>query len=162
MTSRWPLAVLVAALAFILLGGARRAEAKKLEDCPVYQALTQQRQQSSTRSASRYSAMRRGKASTADHITNGLKNVLVSPLEIPLTMRRSVVENGLLTGTFGGSIQGFGFGLERMVSGVAEVMAAPIPGIEAPSYRRSLGGPVDSRGGTFFSNVLNNAINQRK
>jgi len=159
MRCRWLLALSVPVLALTLLAGAQPAlAADSLADCPVYRAITSQRRTGDRgRSDRRYRRTRRREYSTTGHITNGLKDVLIAPLEIPMTMRRITVEQNLFAGLVAGPIEGFGNGLERMVTGASEVVVAPIPGIKAPVLRRGLGGDsTDGNGllGDIFTNVI--------
>jgi len=166
MRSHWHLALCVIALAFTLLGGARRAEARKsLKDCPVYKALTSQRRSSSSRSSRsrsvrRYRSTRRTNLTTAGHITNGVKNVLIAPLDVPLTMRRVAAEKNIFAGLLGGSIEGMGNSLERIFGGTTEMIAAPIPGIRTPTYQRSLGAD-GSRSNNLGLDILSNIIGSK-
>ena len=163
MSSRWHLALCVVALTFTLLGGARRAEAtKSLKDCPVYQALTSQRRNGgANRSVQRYSTTRRTSLTTAGHITNGVKNVLIAPLDIPLTMRRVAAEENIFVGLVGGSIEGMGNSLERIFGGTTEMITAPIPGIRTTTYRRSLGAD-GSKSSSLGRDILSNIIGSKK
>ena len=172
MTSRWPLAVFAAALAVAaVMGLPRRAEAaKSLSECPVWQAITNpssggrsssySRGTYSSRSSYRYRNTGRKSTTLIGKTTNGMKNVLVAPLEVPFTMSRVARREGLLTGLTGGAVQGMSNGFERLFGGAAEAVAAPIPGVNPPSFRRRLGdGPTGAA--TFVSDVISNAFNQR-
>lgn len=165
MRSRWQLALCVSALGLMLLGGARRAEARKsLKDCPVYKALTSQRRSvaaTRSRSVRRYNSTRRTNLTTAGHITNGVKNVLLAPLDIPLTMRRVAVEKNIFAGLVGGSIEGMGNSLERVFGGTTEMITAPIPGIRTTTYQRSLGAD-GSKSNSLGRDILSNIIGSKK
>ena len=162
MRRGWPLALCGCALALMLLAGAREARAaKRLEDCPIYQAITKQRRRGDgNRSATRYRNTRRTNLTTAGHITNGVKNVVLAPLDIPLTMRRVAAAKGLLAGHIGGPSEGHGNGIDRIVGGTTEAIAAPIPGVRAPTYRRRLGGSTSGSDSLAYD-IVDNIIRSR-
>ncbi|MFW6163607.1 MAG: hypothetical protein ACODAJ_12620 [Planctomycetota bacterium] len=163
MRRRWPLAYCLAALAVPLLGTGREAEAgKKLEDCPVYQAVTNQRRSNpgSSRTMERYRTTRRSNLSTAGHITNGVKNVILAPLDVPFTMGRVARESNVFSGLVGGTVEGVGNSLDRIVGGTAEVLTAPIPGVRTYTYRRKLGATTTAR--SISGAVLGNVVDSRQ
>lgn len=165
MSSRWHLALLVFALGVALVGLPEKAEAaKSLGECPVWQAMTRpsgRRAATSSRSAYRYRNTRRQSTSLLGKTLNGTKNIMIAPLEVPFTMRSVARKNGLVSGLTGGVVQGMSNGFERLFGGAAETIAAPIPGVNPPSFRRRLGDGSRSRA-SFVGDVISNALNQRR
>ena len=72
-------------------------------------------------------------------VGRGIKNIVVSPFEIPATMRRVAAERDPFFGLWAGGLEGLGNGLSRMTAGVIEVLTAPIPGHTLPFYTKRLG-----------------------
>ena len=158
MTSRWRLALFASALALVLLGSPRRAEARKsLKDCPVYQALTSQRRAGDgNRSVKRYRNTGRKSHSVLGQATSGVKNMVLAPIEIPLTMRRVAAEKNIVAGLVVGPLQGVGNGLYRLVGGATELVTAPVPGLN-PSRKRGVlrtNSKSEWTGGDILANVL--------
>jgi len=71
---------------------------------------------------------------------NGVKNVVVAPLDIPCTIARVATdsENPIL-GVVVGSVEGIVNGTVRLAAGVTEVVTSPVPGSRYPMYERDLG-----------------------
>jgi len=69
----------------------------------------------------------------------GIGNILISPLEIPATMRRVAFEKDPFFGIWAGGLEGVGNGVSRMLAGVVEFCTAPIPGFTLPLYSKELG-----------------------
>jgi putative exosortase-associated protein (TIGR04073 family) len=72
-------------------------------------------------------------------VFRGTKDVLISPLEIPATIRRVAAEYDPFYGLWAGSLEGVGNGLMRLSAGVVELISFPIPGETLPLYNKRLG-----------------------
>lgn len=72
-------------------------------------------------------------------LVRGLKDVVLSPVEIPATMRRVAYEKDPFTGVWAGGLEGVGNGLSRLFAGVVEVVSSPVPGNTLPLYTKKLG-----------------------
>jgi len=69
----------------------------------------------------------------------GLMNILISPFEIPATMRRVSEEQSIPFGIVGGGAEGIGNGLVRFGAGCVELLSAPLPFHFQPLYSKQLG-----------------------
>ena len=69
----------------------------------------------------------------------GVKNIVISPLEIPATMRRVATERDPFFGLWAGGLEGLGNGLTRLAAGVVELLTAPIPAHTLPYSPKRLG-----------------------
>ena len=69
----------------------------------------------------------------------GLVDIVVSPFEVPATMRRVAFEKDAFTGLWAGGAEGVGNCLSRLVAGCVEVVSSPIPGNTLPLYTKRLG-----------------------
>lgn len=69
----------------------------------------------------------------------GIGNILISPFEIPATMRRVAFEKDPFFGIWAGGLEGVGNGLSRMLAGAVELCTAPLPGFTLPLYSKRLG-----------------------
>jgi len=69
----------------------------------------------------------------------GLKDILISPLEIPATVRRVAEEHDAFRGLWAGTLEGIGNGLMRLTAGVVELLTCPIPSDTLPLYNKRLG-----------------------
>ena len=80
------------------------------------------------------------KANFFGRLFNGVKNVVMAPLDIPCTIARTATdsENPIL-GVVVGSVEGLVNGTVRAVAGVTEVVTSPVPGSRYPMYQRDLG-----------------------
>ena len=71
---------------------------------------------------------------------NGVKNVLMCPLDIPFTIARHASETGNpVIGAVSGSLEGVVNGAVRLFAGALEVVTSPVPGKRYPLYDRELG-----------------------
>lgn len=71
--------------------------------------------------------------------SQGILNILLSPLEIPATVLRVSQEKNALVALLEGSLEGLGNGLVRFTAGVIELATAPLPLSTEPLYDKSLG-----------------------
>jgi len=69
----------------------------------------------------------------------GVKDIVISPLEIPATMRRVASEKDPFFGLWAGGLEGIGNGLARLTAGAIELVTAPIPNPYLPLYNKRLG-----------------------
>ena len=71
---------------------------------------------------------------------NGVKNIVVAPLDIPCTIVRHTTasENPILS-LFTGTAEGLVNGSVRIVAGATEFVSSPIPGKRHLMYERDLG-----------------------
>ena len=69
----------------------------------------------------------------------GAKDIVISPLEIPATVRRLADEREIFFAIWAGTLEGFGNGLVRFAAGCVELGTAPFPGIYLPLYNKRLG-----------------------
>ena len=69
----------------------------------------------------------------------GIKDIVLSPFEIPATMKRVSGERDPFFGLWAGGLEGVGNGLSRLLAGTMEVLSAPIPGFSLPFYTKRLG-----------------------
>ena len=65
-------------------------------------------------------------------LVRGVRDVILSPLEIPATIRRVAADGDAAYGVFAGGAEGIGNGLMRLVGGVVEIVSFPIPGDTLP------------------------------
>ncbi len=65
-------------------------------------------------------------------LVRGVRDVVISPLEIPATMRRVAAEGDAAVGLLAGGAEGIGNGLMRLAGGVVEIVSCPIPGDTLP------------------------------
>ena len=72
-------------------------------------------------------------------LLRGFRDVLISPLEIPATMRRVAAEYDPAYALFAGSTEGLGNGLVRLAAGFIEIVSFPIPSDTFPLYNKRLG-----------------------
>jgi len=72
-------------------------------------------------------------------LVRGVKDVVVSPLEVPATMRRVAFEKDPFTGLWAGGLEGVGNSLSRLCAGAVEIITCPIPGNSLPLYTKKLG-----------------------
>ena len=69
----------------------------------------------------------------------GLVQMVLSPLEVPATMKRVAAERDPFFGLWAGGLEGVGNGTSRFLAGTMEVLTAPIPGRALPLYSKRLG-----------------------
>jgi putative exosortase-associated protein (TIGR04073 family) len=69
----------------------------------------------------------------------GIKDIVISPIEIPATMRRVGRDHNALFGLWAGALEGCGNGLARLTAGALELVTAPIPYFYLPLYNKRLG-----------------------
>jgi len=69
----------------------------------------------------------------------GMKNIVLSPLEIPATIARQAARRGPVYGLLAGSLEGVGNGTVRLAAGLVEFLTFPLPGVEVPDYTKHLG-----------------------
>jgi putative exosortase-associated protein (TIGR04073 family) len=110
MIRRWLLTACVLALA---LGGPRAAGAADVEAPPPSGPLSR--------------ALR------------GVKDIIISPLEVPATIRRVAHERDACSAALAGTGEGLGNFLMRLTSGAVELVTFPIPGDFYPLQPRKLG-----------------------
>jgi len=66
-------------------------------------------------------------------LVRGVRDVIISPLEIPATMRRVAAADGNAAyGVFAGGCEGIGNGLMRLVGGFVAIISFPIPSDTLP------------------------------
>ena len=70
---------------------------------------------------------------------HGVKDILLSPFEIPATIRRVAEDRDVFFAIWAGSLEGVGNGLVRLSAGVVELGTSPIPGNFLPLYSKRLG-----------------------
>ena len=126
MTARSLKPLIIGLVAVVVLAGlAPVAVAKDLEDCPVYQGMIARRRAPAT-----------GPLVRAGH---GVKDIVLSPVEIPATMLRAAAQRGPVYGLIAGGLEGVGNGLTRLTAGVIELVGSPVPGNRMPLYNKRLG-----------------------
>jgi hypothetical protein len=69
----------------------------------------------------------------------GAKDIVISPLEVPATVRRVATERDFFFASWAGTLEGFGNGLARFTAGTVELLTAPVPGNLIPVYDKKLG-----------------------
>ena len=69
----------------------------------------------------------------------GIRNIVLSPFEIPATMRRVATERDPFFGLWAGGAEGVGNCLSRLIAGVVELATAPVPGHSLPFYTKKVG-----------------------
>jgi len=73
-------------------------------------------------------------------LLNGGKNIILAPLDIPVTIVRHTSEGeNPIVGLFTGAAEGVVNGAVRAVAGITEVVTSPIPMKRYPLYERDLG-----------------------
>lgn len=72
-------------------------------------------------------------------VGRGVKNILLSPFEIPATMRRVAHKRDPFFGLWAGGLEGIGNGISRLTAGVVELVLAPLPGKTLPLYAKEVG-----------------------
>ncbi len=69
----------------------------------------------------------------------GAWNMIISPIEIPATVRRVSAERDPFFGIWAGALEGFGNGIVRFGAGAVELVTAPLPFHYLPLYNKRLG-----------------------
>lgn len=69
----------------------------------------------------------------------GVKNIVLSPLEIPATIARQSARRGPVFGMLAGGAEGVGNGVVRFAAGLVEFLTFPLPGVNVPDYTKHLG-----------------------
>lgn len=69
----------------------------------------------------------------------GVVNIIISPIEVPATVRRVAEERHPAFALWAGTLEGFGNGFVRLGAGVVELGTAPLPFHYLPLYPRRLG-----------------------
>lgn len=80
-------------------------------------------------------------ASPVHKMGRGLRNIIIAPLEIPVSMVSEAKKNpflGLITGPVTGAINC----VTRIVAGVVELITFPVPPYDQPLYDKALGETV--------------------
>ncbi|MFW6163608.1 MAG: hypothetical protein ACODAJ_12625, partial [Planctomycetota bacterium] len=65
-------------------------------------------------------------------VGRGIKNIVLSPFEVPATMRRVAHERDPFLGLWAGGLEGLGNGISRLTAGAIELVLAPLPGKTLP------------------------------
>jgi putative exosortase-associated protein (TIGR04073 family) len=113
MCSPWRAALVTVAMALAVACASARAEAQQAQRLPGVGPLAR--------------------------LGRGLKDVLISPFELPATIRRVAVEKDPFTGLWAGGLEGIGNGLSRLTAGLVEIASSPIPSTTMPLYTKKLG-----------------------
>jgi len=113
MSSSWRAALVVGAMALAAACAQARAEGQQARPLPGIGPLSR--------------------------LARGLKDVVLSPFELPATIRRVAAEKDPFTGLWAGGLEGIGNGLSRMMAGVVEIATFPIPSTTMPLYTKRLG-----------------------
>ena len=80
------------------------------------------------------------KLSFLGRLANGVRNIILCPLDIPFTVARHASETGNpVIGAVSGSLEGVVNGAVRLFAGTLEVVVSPVPGKRYPLYQRDLG-----------------------
>lgn len=107
---RW---LFIACVLVLALGGPQAAAAADMEEPPASGPLSR--------------------------LLRGLKDIVISPLEFPATIRRVAHERNPCFAACAGSAEGCGNFLVRLLSGAVELVTFPIPGDFYPLEPRRLG-----------------------
>jgi len=71
---------------------------------------------------------------------NGVRNIIISPLDVPFTIARHASDTGNpVIGAVSGSLEGVVNGAVRLFAGALELVTSPVPGKRYPLYDRDLG-----------------------
>ena len=110
MTRRWHTILWVLVLT---LGAARAASTDEIENPPASGPLSR--------------------------LFRGVTDIVISPFEVPATVRRVADERNPMFAAWAGTLEGCGNFLVRLAGGAVEVVTFPIPGDFYPLHPRELG-----------------------